>query len=166
LLQNSSAVYFLLVKNIHFLQAKIDKRPNKMKLQLAKQLRKPNLRFTFLSGEKFSFPGRLRVFYPLGPSFLLADTQPAAAADTAATLILPLKINTPDNKKNLTETADAALVKVLGTGSARQKGFKFMPRTEAENIFDYGAAWPPNHKKLKEFASQSAPSIHYIAAGS
>jgi len=137
-----------------------------MKLQLAKHLRKQNLRFTLLPGRNALSLAVCAFILLWAPLFLLADTQPAAAADTSVTLVLPLKINTPDNKENLTETADAALAKVLGTGSARQKGFKFMPRTEAEKIFDYGAAWPPTTEKLQAFGSQSAQSVHYVAAGS
>ena len=137
-----------------------------MKRQLAEQLRNTGLQFTFLSGKIFLSLTCWALILLWTSIFFLVDTPPATAADTSATLVLPLKINSPADRENLTDTTDAALVKVLQAGSARQKSFRFMPRNEAEKVFDYDAAWPPSSVTLQEFGSQAAPSVHYVAAGS
>jgi outer membrane protein insertion porin family len=137
-----------------------------MKRQLAEQLKNTKLQLTFLSGKIFLSLAGCALIILWASIFFLADTIPAAAADTPATLVLPLKINTPADKESLTDTTDAVLEKVLQAGSARQKGFRFMERNEAEKVFNYDAAWPPSSATLQEFGSQAAPTVHYVVAGS
>jgi len=95
-----------------------------------------------------------------------ATSIPVLAAEQANTMVLPLKINTQDNKESLTDTVDAALVKALEATLARQKIFKVLPRSEAEINIDYAVAWPPDFETIKQFGSKFAPGIDYIAAGS
>ena len=88
------------------------------------------------------------------------------AAENPSTLILPLKINTQDDKESLTATTDAALTKALQSSPTYRKAFKMLPRTEAENIFDYAASWPPPLATMQEFSSTAATDVSYVAAGS
>ena len=118
-----------------------------------------------MPGRSFHIPAGF-AFIILSVAILVFMHMPAAAADTSRTLVLPLKINTPDNLENLTETTDAALAKVLATGTSRQQAFTMLPRSEAEKIFDYSTVWPPTSETLQEFGAKADPSINYVAAGS
>jgi outer membrane protein insertion porin family len=95
-----------------------------------------------------------------------ATSIPVLAAEKSNTMVLPLKINTQDDRKSLTETVDAAMAMALDASLARQKIFKVLPRTEAEKNLDYDAAWPPAFETIEEFSSKVAPGFDYIAAGS
>ena len=136
-----------------------------MKRQIAKQLRKTRSPFAFLPGRFFCIPAGFAFIF-LAAALLVFMHLPAAAAETSRTLVLPLKINTPDDRENLTETTDAALAKVLATGSSRPKAFTMLPRSEAEKVFDYNTVWPPTSETLQEFGAKADSSIHYVAAGS
>ena len=99
-------------------------------------------------------------------ALLIAAPLPSLAAESANTLVLPLKINTPTDQTLLTETIDTALAKTLEADPAHMRTFRMLPRTEAENIFDYTAGWPPSYEALQKFGSETAPDVSYIAVGS
>jgi outer membrane protein insertion porin family len=41
-----------------------------------------------------------------------------------------------------------------------------LPRTEAENIFDYTTAWPPSYEAIQQFGTEAAADVSYVAVGS
>lgn len=134
--------------------------------QLAEQLGSTKSRYTLLQAKKIISLAGCALIILFAFTLQLTAVPPAAAAGTAATLVLPLKINTPEDRESLTATADAALEEALASGTARRQGFRFMARDEAEKFFSYDTAWPPTAEALQKFGSQAAPAIQYIAAGS
>ena len=83
---------------------------------------------------------------------VLLVTSPfiSLAAEKPNTLVLPFKINTPVDETRLTHTVDTALSEVVIASPVLMRTFTLLPRTEAENIFDY-TAWPPTFEALKKF---------------
>ena len=137
-----------------------------MKLLFAKQPRKAKLLTPFLPGNRcISLAARILIILWVSILFLTGPL-PSMAAEISSTLILPLKINTPDDKESLTSTIDTALVQALASSASRKKAFRILDRTEAESIFDYDAAWPPAFEAMTEFHSKIAHDYSYIAAGS
>ena len=98
---------------------------------------------------------------------VLLVTSPfiSLAAEKPNTLVLPFKINTPVDETRLTHTVDTALSEVVIASPVFMRTFTLLPRTEAENIFDY-TAWPPTFESLKKFGSGTAPDVSYVAIGS
>ena len=137
-----------------------------MKLLFAKQLWKTKPLNPFLPNNKCVSVVACTLILLWAGILVFATTLPSMAAEESNTLVLPLKINTPDDKESLTETTDGAMAKALEASLARKKAFTVLPRTEAENIFDYDAAWPPTFETLREFGSKATPDINYVAAGS
>ena len=137
-----------------------------MKFLFAKQLWKAKLLNPCLSNNKcISLAACALIFLWAGILFFAAPPT-SFAAENPSTLILPLKINTQDDKESLTVTTDAALTKALQSSPTYRKAFKMLPRTEAENIFDYAASWPPPLATMQEFSSTAATDVSYVAAGS
>jgi len=96
---------------------------------------------------------------------LIAAPLSSLAADKPNTLALPIKINTPIDKTRLTHNVDTALSEVLASSPAFLRTFKLLPRTEAQNIFDY-SAWPPSYEALQKFGMETAPDVSYVAVSS
>lgn len=92
--------------------------------------------------------------------FALIFSSPQAFAQEGKlenTLFLPLKINAPTEKAELTRQSDQALNKIL-----EAKGSRMKSRAEAEAQLDYDA-WPPTIKSLLPL---TPTTINYVAAGS
>lgn len=137
-----------------------------MKFLFAKQLRKAKLLIPCLSNNKcISLAACALILFWAGILFFAAPLT-SIAAEKPTTLVLPLKINTQDDKESLTAATDAALAKALQSSPSYKKAFKMLPRIEAENIFDYAASWPPSLATMQEFGSTAASDISYVAAGS
>jgi len=132
-----------------------------MKLLFLKRPLKPENLDPF---QRYNYPACAIIVLLVG--LLLGAPLIALAADKANTLVLPFKINTPTDKTRLTQTIDAALAKALEANPARMRTFKLIPRSEAENIFDYETSWPPPHIVLEQFGREAAPDISYVAVGS
>jgi len=107
-----------------------------------------------------------RLFILLLTLLLIAAPLVSRAAEKPNTLVLPFKINTPTDKASLTQTIDAALTKALAADAAHVQTFRMIPRSEAENIFDYTAAWPPPYYALHRFGTETAADHNYMAVGS
>ena len=106
------------------------------------------------------------VFIVILATLLIAAPLSSLAAQRPNTLVLPLKINTQTDQIRLTQTIDTALAKALEADPAHMRTFRMLPRTEAENIFDYSAGWPPSYEALHKFGSETATDVSYIAVGS
>ena len=137
-----------------------------MKFLFAKQLWKAKLLNPCLSNNKCISLAACALIFLWAGSLFLAAPPTSFAAENPSTLILPLKINTQDDKESLTATTDAALTKALQSSPTYRKAFKMLPRTEAENVFDYAASWPPPLATMQEFSSTAATDVSYVAAGS
>ena len=137
-----------------------------MKLQLTKQFQKAKFLNLFLSNHTcISLASCALVILWVGVLFF-AVPLPALAAEIPTTLVLPLKINSPDDKESLTGVIDTALLKALASTPSGGNAFKVMNRAEAESIFDYDTAWPPASEAIKDFHTKIAHDYSYIAAGS
>ena len=132
---------------------------------LFKQIQKPKHFNPFLSGSNYASKAVCAVTILLA-ALLFITPLASHAADKPNTLVLPFKINTPTDRARLTQTVDTALSEVLVASPALQQTFKLLPRTEAENIFDYAAAWPPSYEALHKFGMETAPDASYAAVGS
>ncbi len=119
---------------------------------------------TFQQGS--SFTAGACVFIVLLAALLIAAPLPSLAAEKANTLVLPFKINTSTDQTLLAQTIDTALTKTLEAGPARMRTFRMLPRSEAENIFDYSAAWPPSYEALHAFGTDTAADYNYVSVGS
>lgn len=137
-----------------------------MKLLITKQLGKVKKQAFFPSNIKCISLAACALIMLLATMLSFATSIPVLAAAESNTMILPLKINTPDDQESLTDTVDAALALSLEATLARQKIFKVLSRTDAEKNLDYAAAWPPDFNTIEEFGSKVAPGVDYIAAGS
>ena len=105
------------------------------------------------------------VLIALLAALLIAAPLPSPASETPNTLVLPFKINTSADQDILTGTIDAALTKTLGEDPAHMRSFRILPRSEAENIFDYTTAWPPSYEALHAFGTGTAADYNYVAVG-
>jgi outer membrane protein insertion porin family len=137
-----------------------------MKLQFAEQLRKAKLPNPFLPNNTRISRAACALILLWASVLLFTVPLPAMAAEISSTLVLPLKINSPDDKESLTSAIDTALLEALASSTSGQKAFKIMDRAEAESIFDYDTAWPPASEAMKEFHSKIAHDYSYVAAGS
>lgn len=81
-----------------------------------------------------------------------------ASAAEQNTLFLPLKINAEDSAA-LAQQADTALAEVLAG-----KKFSLLGRAEAEQLADYGGAWPPPLPALRKALEERG--MDYAAVGS
>ncbi len=122
----------------------------------------------FLLMKQLLKPMHLNSFCIVLLTVLLLSAAPisALAVENPSTLVLPLKINTPTDRARLTHTIDTALEKALGASPARMKAFKMLQRSEAENVFDYAASWPPSLDSLQKFGTKTASDVSYVAVGS
>ena len=136
-----------------------------MKSLLCKQHLKPKHRDSFLQGNNAVLHSAF-AFLVILATLLLAVPLSTLAAEKPNTLVLPFKINTPTDRARLTQTIDAALTKALEAGPARMRTFRMLPRTEAENIFDYTTAWPPSYEAIQQFGTETAADVSYVAVGS
>jgi len=136
-----------------------------MKSLLFKRLLEPRHLNLFLQGN-FSASQVACAFIVLLTVLLIAAPLFSLAAEKPNTLVLPFKINTPTDKTRLTHTIDTTLTKVLEASPARMRTFKMLPRSEAENIFDYTTAWPPSHDDLQKFGTDTATDVSYVSVGS
>ncbi|OGQ94377.1 MAG: outer membrane protein assembly factor BamA [Deltaproteobacteria bacterium RIFOXYD12_FULL_57_12] len=98
----------------------------------------------------------------LGLALFSLDTGRALAAERPGTIVLPLKINTAVEVEQLTELADKTLQDVMTGSAIRRKFFRVPERSEAQQMVDYQATWPPAVDGLQKNAD---PSITYIVAG-
>lgn len=105
-------------------------------------------------------------FTVLLAALLLAVPLSSLAVEKPNTLVLPFRINSPTGQAPITQTIDAALTKALEAGPARLQTFRMLPRSEAENIFDYAGSWPPPHETLQKFGTEAAADVNYVAVGS
>jgi outer membrane protein insertion porin family len=137
-----------------------------MNLLFSNQHREAKLLNTFFPSNKCISLAAYTLIILWSSMLFLAGPLPSMAAEISSTLILPLKINTPDDKESLTSATDTALLQALASSTSHKKAFKILDRTEAESIFDYGAAWPPAFETMKEFHSKIVHDYSYIAAGS
>jgi len=106
------------------------------------------------------------LYFLLLAALLIAAPLSSAAAEKPNTLVLPLKINTQTDRVRLTQTIDAALTKALESDAARIQTFRILPRSEAENIFNYATGWPPAYDALQKFGTETASDVSYVAVGS
>ncbi len=89
---------------------------------------------------------------------ILMPAVSSIAADQN-TAFLPLKINTPQDKVDITNKADAILSETLASHD-----IVLLPRSQAESLADYEGAWPPPQKSLEAVAQ--AMDMGNVAAGS
>ncbi|MGW8160745.1 MAG: outer membrane protein assembly factor BamA [Desulfobulbales bacterium] len=136
-----------------------------MKLSPCKQLVQPRYLNHLLPDSFLALPAAC-FFTVLLAILLTAAPRLALAAAGPNTLVLPLKINTQATDIGLTSTIDTTMAQTLESDSARRRVFKMLPRTEAENIFDYSGAWPPPEEALQQFGSKKGATFQYLAAGS
>jgi len=137
-----------------------------MKSQFAKHIRKAKSANSFLPHNKYVSLAACTLILLWANMLFFAAPIPSLAAEKPSTLILPLKINTPDDQKSLTKAIDAASLKALESSTSRKKAFILMDRAEAESIFDYDTAWPPAFETMTEFHAKIAHDYSYVAAGS
>lgn len=120
---------------------------------------------SFIRGSWWPFPA-VTVFLLIAATLVFATPLSVAAAENPNTLVLPLKINAETDVPGLTLATDRALENALTADPAHQKTFALIPRPEAENTFDYAAAWPPPQETLQKFGMENAADAKYVTAGS
>ena len=91
--------------------------------------------------------------------FCFALLPRQAAAIEQNTVFLPIQVNSPDSKAELTEKMDGLLSEVVA-----KKEFTMLARSQASVIVDYAGSWPPPVKTLKQLAESTG--LDYVAVGS
>ncbi len=82
-----------------------------------------------------------------------------AAAIEQNTVFLPIQVNSPENKAELSNTADTLLSAVVA-----KKNYTMLERSQAAVLVNYSGPWPPSVDTLKQLAESTG--LDYVAIGS
>jgi len=90
--------------------------------------------------------------------FFIFISGPAAAIEQN-TVFLPIQVNSPDGKAELSTQVDSILNEVVA-----KKNYTMLDRSRATALVNYSGTWPPPVKILKQLTESTG--LDYVAVGS